>query len=123
MRTELTELLNHFVSQIIITSKFWRPVHQAIYYNQTEDFLIFGTALDLAIAANTKFDVMFIDKKEMSTNVSQNYKLRLVLGTFKVQLEMLQGTSKKIFFPQRKLSQSMCQNYLSFATPARMLIA
>lgn len=100
MIDKFTEVFNYFVSQIIVTSKLWRPVHHEIYYDKTKDFLIFGAAFDLAIAAKTKFDVMFLDKRKMSSPDSQNYKMRLVLRTFRVQLETLRGI--QLFFLHRK---------------------
>lgn len=75
--------------QIIVTSKFWRPLHREIYNEQTKDYLIFGAPLDIAVAANTKFDVIFADREQMSQIDSHDHKLRFVLSTFKVQMETL----------------------------------
>lgn len=70
----------HFVLQIIVTSKFWRPVHSEIHKKEPERFLIFGAPFVIAIAAITKFDVLFANRKRMSGPTSQQYKFQLILG-------------------------------------------
>lgn len=47
---------------------------------EPERFLIFGAPLDIAIAANTKFDALFANRKRMSGPTSQQYKLQLIIG-------------------------------------------
>lgn len=74
------------VLQIIVASKFWKSVHAEIYAEQIKDYVIFGAPLDIAIAANTKFDVVFINRREMSQAPKQNNKLNLVLGTFRLKI-------------------------------------
>lgn len=69
-----------FVSQIIVTSRFWGPVHREIYNERIRDCLIFGAPLDIAIAANTKFDVLFANRENMFEPTALKYKLGLILG-------------------------------------------
>lgn len=80
-------IIFQFVLQIIVTSTSWRPVHREMYNKQTKDYLIFGAPLDIAMAANTKFDVIFANKQQMSQTNTNIYKLRSVLGTHSVLLE------------------------------------
>lgn len=73
----------YFMLQVIITSRFWRPVHQKINDNISMDHVIFGGPLDIAIAANTKFDVIFVDRLEMSGHTSHIYRVNRVMGMFR----------------------------------------
>lgn len=70
--------------QIIVTSKFWRPVLREIYNKQMKDYLIFGSSLDIAFAANTKFDVMFVNDVLLPIFPpnAKSYKLQLICRMF-----------------------------------------
>lgn len=59
-------------------------MHADIYAEQIKDYLIFGAPLDIAIAANTKFDSIFFNRKEAAVHKA---KLDLVLGTYDLKLE------------------------------------
>lgn len=100
-----SELNSFFLLQIIVTSKAWRPVHREIYNNRTRDYLIFGGPLDIAVAANTKFNVLLADRLEMSKRSAHNYKLRLILGMFRVQLKRRTRISIQLFGFARRNNQ------------------
>lgn len=68
----LTDVSHYFcveITKVIITSKIWR----SSFTGSRDDFLIIGSPLDVAIAANTKFNILFAQR-------SQGYKLKLILG-------------------------------------------
>lgn len=60
-------------------------MHRGIYNNnRSKDYAIIGAPLDIAIAANTRFDFIFADRAKMSQPTSHEYKLFLILGMFDV---------------------------------------
>lgn len=63
--------------KVIVTSKIWRTMLSLIQNNakrrRSNDFVIFGSPLDVAIAADTKFDILFTEKFHGS-------RLELILG-------------------------------------------
>lgn len=69
--------MNQFWVKVIITSKLWGTVLSEIQNDDScsKKFLIIGSPLDLAIAANTKFNVLF-------TQGSHGDKLKLIFGMY-----------------------------------------
>lgn len=63
--------------KVIITSKFWRSVLTEVQNcdNRINDLLIIGSPLDVAIAADAKFDILLAQRSSES-------KLKLILGRF-----------------------------------------
>lgn len=61
--------------KVIITSKFWRSVLTEIQNcdKRIDDYLIIGSPLDVAIAADAKFDILLTER-------SSGNKLKLILG-------------------------------------------
>lgn len=76
----------HLDFQIIVTSKYWRPVHTHIFNEKSKDYLIFGTSLDIAMAANTRFDAMFVNKPQHVSSNMEHRKLQSILSMFGFQI-------------------------------------
>lgn len=66
--------------KVIVTSKFWRPVLSQIWNHNRRigEFVVFGSPFDGAVAANTKFDILFAKK-------SQKQKMTLIFGILIVE--------------------------------------
>lgn len=71
----LNSIIFLVVIKVIVTSKIWRTMLTQIQNNanRSHDFVIFGSPLDIAIAADTKFDILF-------TNTFRGSRLELILG-------------------------------------------
>lgn len=95
--------------QIIVTSQSWRPVHREIL---KMDFVFFGAPLDVAIAANTKFDVINADRLQMSGHYSHIYRVWLVLGMLRDQLRTPIGFDIFFFFLADKIKNTSLQSVL-----------
>lgn len=63
-------------------------MHREIFNNnEVNDYVIFGAPLDIAIAANTKFDFIVGNKRLLSQPTSHGYKLHLILSMSIVQVQ------------------------------------
>lgn len=56
-------------------------MHREMYNTLSRDYLIFGAPLDIAVAADTKFDVLFANKVDLFDSNSRRFRLSLIFGT------------------------------------------